>query len=140
MGRYSNPDIVSRLQRILADHARDLPSHRSVRSPRQKQTRLSDSQRSEIIERYWAGESVNALASAFGVHRTTIVRHFDDAGVSTRYRILSEADVAKAAILYEQGWSLTRVGEHFGIAARTVQNAFRAAGIPTRPPGTNQWS
>jgi hypothetical protein len=140
MGRYSNPDIVSTLQRILAGHGRDRPSDRTVRSLRQKQRRLGAEEVSEVLKRYQAGETANALARAFDVHRTTIVRHLADARVATRYRILSDADLVEAHRLYEQGLSLARVGEHFGVATRTVLNAFQRAGVPTRPIGTNQWS
>jgi hypothetical protein len=94
----------------------------------------------EVVERYQAGETANALAQLFDVHRTTIVRHVEAAGVLTRYRILAESDIDEARRLYEQGWSLARLGERFGVAARTVLNAFQRAGVPTRPVGTNQWS
>ena len=42
--------------------------------------------------------------------------------------------------MYEAGQSLAVIGEHFGVADRTVLNVFRRAGVPTRGPGTNQWS
>jgi hypothetical protein len=139
LGRYSNPDIVSTLQRILAGHRRDRPSSRGVRSPRQKQRRLAADEVSQVLQRYQAGETANILAQAFDVHRTTIVRHLESAGLQTRYRILGEEDLAEARRLYEQGRSLASLGEHFGVATRTVLNAFQQAGIPTRPVGTNQW-
>jgi hypothetical protein len=60
--------------------------------------------------------------------------------VPTRYRILSDADVAIAQQQYEAGHSLATIGEHFGVSDRTVLNAFHRAGIRTRAPGTNQWS
>jgi hypothetical protein len=140
MGRSSNPDIVSSLRRILAGNARDRPSARTVRSLRQKQRRLAADELAEVVARYEAGETANALAQLFDVHRTTIVRHVEAAGALTRYRILSERDVAEGRRLYEQGWSLARLGQHFGVATRTVLNAFQRAGVPTRPVGTNQWS
>jgi hypothetical protein len=57
-----------------------------------------------------------------------------------RYQILSDRDVACAAKLYEQGWSLARVSEGLGVSDGTVLNAFKRAGIATRPVGTNQWA
>jgi hypothetical protein len=59
--------------------------------------------------------------------------------VQTRYRILSDDDVAVARKMYEAGQSLAVIGEYFGVADRTVLNVFRRAGVPTRGPGTNQW-
>jgi hypothetical protein len=140
MGRYSNPDNVARLHRILSCQGRDRPSHRPVPSVRQQQTRLSDSQRFELLERYLAGESATALAAELGVHRSTIFSFLRRAGVQTRYRILNDGDVTVARQMYEAGQSLAVIGEHFGVADRTVLNVFRRVGVPTRGPGTNQWS
>ena len=140
MGRYSNPDNVSRLNRILSGQGRDRPSHRPVPSVRQKQTRLTDSQRSELLTRYRAGESATALATELGINRATAFSILQRAGVQSRYRILNDDDVAVARQMYETGQSLAAVGEHFGVADRTVLNVFRRAGVPTRGPGTNQWS
>jgi hypothetical protein len=139
MSRYSNPDILSVLQRVLTGRGRGRASVRTVRSPRQNQRRLGDYEVLEVIGRYQAGETANALARAFDVHRTTIVRHLEASQVPTRYRILSDANLVEGRQLYEQGWSLARLGEHFGVAIRTVLNAFQRAGVPTRPVGTNQW-
>ena len=101
---------------------------------------MIDEQIDRVAERYLAGESVTVLAGELGVHRTTIVGHLKRRSVSTRYKIMTEKDLAEAARLYEQGWSLARVGERFGVGAHTVLNTFRAVGITTRPVGTNQWS
>lgn len=72
MGRYSNPDNVARLNRILTGQGRDRPSHRPVPSLRQKQTRPPDSDRVAVLERYLAGETANALAEAYDVNRATV--------------------------------------------------------------------
>jgi hypothetical protein len=140
MGRYSNPDNVARLHRILTGQGRDRPSHRPVPSVRQDQTRLSDSQRADLLDRYLAGEPASALAKELGVHRATVFSFLRRTGVQTRYRILSDDDVAIARAMYEAGQSLAVIGEHFGVADRTVLNVFRRTGVPTRGPGTNQWS
>ena len=92
LGRYSNPDNVARLNRILSGQGRDRPSHRPVPSVMQKQTRLTESQRSEILERYGAGEPATALARELGVHRATVFSFLRKAGVQTRHRILSDED------------------------------------------------
>lgn len=92
------------------------------------------------LDRYLVGESATALARQLGVHRATVFSFLRRAGVQARYRILSPEDVALARTMYDAGQSLSSVGEHFGVADRTVLNVFRRHGIPTRPPGTNQWS
>jgi hypothetical protein len=140
LGRYSNPDDVSRLHRILSGQGRDRPSHRRVPSVTQIQTRLAESQRSELLERYLAGEPASTLAVELGVHRSTVFVILRQAGVQTRYRILSDEDVAVARSMYEAGQSLSSVGEHFGVSSRTALNVFRRHGIPTRARGTNQWT
>jgi hypothetical protein len=86
LGRYSNPDIVSRFKRILSGQGRDRPSRRR-------------------------------------------------AGLPTHSRILSDNDIAIARKMYDTGQSLAMIGEHFGVAQRTVLNAFHRAGVLTRGPG-----
>jgi hypothetical protein len=140
MGRYSNPDNVARLHRILTGQGRDRPSHRPVPSVRQKQTRFTDSQRSELLTRYLAGESATSLATELGINRATAFSLLQRAGVQSRYRILSDHDVAIAREMHEAGQSLAVIGEHFSVADRTVLNVFRRVGVPTRGPGTNLWS
>lgn len=140
MGRYSNPDIVSRLQPILSGQGRDAVSHRPVRSLRQKQMRLTDSQRSEVVGRYEAGESAGALAVEFGVDRRTLAGHVRRAGVEVRYRVVDRVDLAEAAKLYRSGRSLAVVAVQLGVSAGTVLRALRSAGVQTRAVGTNQWS
>ena len=127
LGRYSNPDNVSRLHRILSGQGRDRPSHRPVPSVRQKQTRLTDSQRSELLDRYLAGETATALAKELGVHRATVFSVLRRAGVPTRYRILSDADVAIAQ-QHVRGWSL------LGDYRRTLRRV-RPYGAERVPPG-----
>ncbi len=101
---------------------------------------MTDSQHSELLDRYLAGEPASALAKELGVHRATVFSFLRRVGVQTRYRILSDDDVAVAQQMYEAGQSLAVIGVHFGVADRTVLNVFRRAGVPTRGPGTNQWS
>ena len=137
MGRYSNPNIVSRLERVLSGQGRDRVSHRPVPSLRQKQTRLTESQRSELVRRHEGGESANALAREFGIHRRTAARIIRAGGGELRYRVAVDAQVA--CELYEGGLSLAQVGEELGVSAGFVLNLFRRAGVPTREVGTNQW-
>jgi DNA invertase Pin-like site-specific DNA recombinase len=140
LGRYSNPDIVSRLNRILSGQGRDRPSHRPVPSLKQKQTRLADSDRNEVIARYLEGETANALASIYDVSRSTVFAILRRAGIKTRYRILTDHDAAAATEMYESGQSLASIAKHFEVSDGTVLHAFRRLGIPTRAQGTNQWS
>lgn len=94
----------------------------------------------QLVERYKLGESVNVLARDLEVNCRTISAHLARRGVRTRYRILGEEEMANAVRLYERGLSLARVGEHFGVSAGTMLNAFKRTSVPTRPVGTNQWA
>jgi transposase-like protein len=140
MGRYSNPDIVARLNRILSGQGRDRPSHRTVPSLKQKQTRLGDSDRNEVIERYLAGETANALASIYDVNRATVFAILHRAGIKSRYRILTDLDMTAATEMYKNGASLASIAKRFNVSDGTVLHAFRRLGVPTRAQGTNQWS
>jgi len=133
LGRYSNPDNVSRLNRILTGQGRDRPSHRSSKNRPDWPIRTS------VLERYLAGETANDLADAFDVNRATVFAILQRAGIKSRYRVLTD-DVAAATAMYQAGQSLTRIAEHFGVADGTVPNRFRRLGIPTRARGTNQWN
>jgi hypothetical protein len=101
---------------------------------------LNDSQRSEVIQRYQAGESGIELAEEFGIHRATLFSIVRRAGVMPRYNLLTDDDVLEAQSMYEAGQSLVSIGEHFGVSDGTVLNVFRKLGIPTRRRGSNQWS
>jgi hypothetical protein len=141
MGRYSNPDIVTRLRRVLSGQGRDWVSHRPVPSLRRKQTKLTDSQRFEVVERYKSGESANALAVEFGVGRRTATNVIRSAGCEVRYRVeLTDAEIDGARELYEAGHSLAKVGEKLGVSSGTILKLLRQAGVATREVGTNQWS
>jgi DNA invertase Pin-like site-specific DNA recombinase len=132
MGRYSNPDNVARLKRILSGQGRDRPSHRPVPSLRQKQTRLTTEQVSELISRHERGEPIDELAVGFGIHRTTVMTHLSRAGAERRSGVV-QRHLDEARVLYAAGSSLARVAEHFGVDSETVRRAFKDAGIVLRP-------
>jgi hypothetical protein len=58
-----------------------------------------------------------------------VLRLLDVNGVPRRQRGLSDAQVREANRLYGQGWSLTRIGDHFGKDHTVVRNALLRAGI-----------
>ena len=132
LGRYSNPDNVTRMNRILTGQGRDRPSHRPVPSLRQKQTKLAQEQVSELVTMHERGIPIDDLASVFDVHRTTVMTHLDRAGAERRTGLI-ERHLNEAHRLYESGSSLARVAEHFGVDAETVRRAFKNADIPLRP-------
>lgn len=86
---------------------------------------------SKLIELYLAGKEINELAHQFEISRTTVMKHVERAGASRRRGVIVE-HLDEARQLYEQGWSLTKVGQHFGVDASTVGYSFRKAGVPRR--------
>jgi transposase-like protein len=101
---------------------------------------LADSDRNEVIERYLAGETANALASIYDVNPATVFAILQRAGIKSRYRILTDRDIAAATEMYENGQSLASIARHFDVSDGTVLHAFRRHVVPTRAQGTNRWS
>ena len=133
MGRYSNHDNVTTLQRILAGQERDRPPARTTRSLRSKQVqhRLGSEEVAQLLERYRAGTRIIDLATEFGIARNTVMKHVERAGAPRRRNLVRD-HLDEARRLYDQGWSLAKVAEHFGVDPGTVGYTFRKAGIPRR--------
>lgn len=138
VGRYSNQtDVLVRLQKLLALPEETLP--RKLRKPRQKQVHLNKEGEAQLVEAYHQLGSVKAVASKFGVHRTTASAILERHGIKRHYRLLDSRQVAKAKRLYELGLSLEDVGQVLSTDPKTVRNALLKAGVTMRPVGTNQW-
>jgi lambda repressor-like predicted transcriptional regulator len=131
---YSNPKVtLETLQHLLrkATSARR-PNGRHV--PRQNQIRLDPHQAITLVAAYRDGKSIKELAQRYGVHRTTVdslLRRFD---VELRQRGLAANEVTAAARLYEQGWSLARLGSKYGVDPSTVWRSLLAVGVIMRSP------
>ena len=76
MGRLSNPrDAFLAMTRLLpVVLGRPIPTRRADPVV-QHQRRLSDDDISELVHRRHDGETIDSLANAFGVHRTTVMAH-----------------------------------------------------------------
>ena len=132
LGRYSNPDNVARPS-ILAGQGRDRPSHRPVPSVRQQQTRLTDSQHSELLERYLAGEPPRPRQR---VRRPPRHRLQPPATRRVQTAIASLATTTSRSPQDVRGRSVSRCDRRALRRGRTDRlNAFRRAGVPTRGPG-----
>lgn len=130
---YSNQDIIlQKLQRLLRLPRRERPTAR----PRSKQAqrRLAPDQVTELLAAYQGGSTVLELAASYGVHRTTVTGLLKRHGVPFRPPGLDPADLPEAIRLYEAGWSLARLGQHFGVTGHnTISDALRKAGVTIRP-------
>ncbi len=131
MGRYSNHDNVTTLQRILTGQVRNHPPARTTRSLRQIQHRLSTDEVQRLIQLYTQGELIDDLAAQFRISRTTVMNHVERAGAPRRRNALTDR-FDEARQLYDEGWSLAKIGQHLGVNASTVWHALRKAGVPMR--------
>lgn len=83
---------------------------------RQTQTRLSASNRADLLAGYADGVPVRELATRFGVHRGTVREVARRAGIAARQPELPTRKRAQAARLYEGGLTLAQVAEQLGIS------------------------
>ena len=89
----------------------------------QRQTRLSEQERKRLVELYQDGWTVKKLVTKYGIHKDTVSRHLETAGVPRRgwQRKMTDTQVKEASRLYaEDKWSLARLGKHFGVSASTI--------------------
>ena len=86
----------------------------------------------ELVQKYQAGESMNALARHYELHRTTIASHLKNAGITARNVAISEQQVDQAVELYESGLSLAAIGKKLGINDTTIHTHLRRRGVQMR--------
>ena|GEM_PF-1320827 len=86
--------------------------------------RLTEAQLDRLVENYLAGKTVYELGRQFGIARQTVSEHLHRRGVPMRRRGLDEAQRPEVLRLRDEGWSLKRLGERFGVDASTVRNAL----------------
>jgi DNA-directed RNA polymerase specialized sigma24 family protein len=131
MGSYSNPSLVSRFRGILAGQTDNRVSGRS-RPTRQIQRHLSENEVLSLVRAHARGDTIDELATTFDIHRTTVMAHLERQGAPRRSGTVTK-NIDEATRLYEEGWSLARLGEHFSVDGETVRRALRAAGVTLRP-------
>jgi lambda repressor-like predicted transcriptional regulator len=82
--------------------------------------------------------SMAALSRKYGVRKDTISKIIRDGGVAVRpQREFSAEQIAEAAELYRQGWSLARLGERYGFDPQTIRTHLVRAGVVMR--GAHDW-
>ena len=98
------------------------------------QRRLSRAEIEQLIHGYRRGDSIDGLARRYELHRSTVIHHLDQAGITRRrvVRKMNDESVALAAARYEQGASLAVVASGFGVHQRTLARELRRAGSSIR--------
>lgn len=95
-----------------------------------ERTNLSAESVDELVSRYKAGTDMTRLAREFGIHRMTVRRLLDERGVAVRDTQvrMTERQMTEMAELYEQGWSLYRLGKKYGCDGHTVGRKLKGMG------------
>jgi hypothetical protein len=128
LGYYSNlVDWADKLDHLskFAGQRQEPALHGVVR-------RLKHDEVSQLVASYEAGATVCQLSTQFNIHRTTVSAHLRRQGARVRLTGMTDEQIAEAASLYKQEWSLAKVGEHFGLNGTTVWRALKAYGVPMR--------
>jgi transposase-like protein len=133
LGLLANPDLQAALEKMVGQQSEDRHVPAELRH-RQQQRRLSPRQIEEVVSRYVEGESIDSLARAFGINRTTVISHLERNGVQRRRnpRKMTDAAVQAAANRYASGLSLTAVAAEFDVCERTLTREFRVAHVVIR--------
>ncbi|MFE7622530.1 helix-turn-helix domain-containing protein [Streptomyces sp. NPDC057509] len=94
---------------------------------------LSADEVAEIAEEYRRGAGVNELARRYGVHRQTVDRHLERAGVAKRPMTkMTPERVEQAKGFYDRGLSTYEIAEKLGVSGSTVWKALKRAGAQMR--------
>jgi lambda repressor-like predicted transcriptional regulator len=84
---------------------------------------------------YGSGTSMAALARNYCVKRETISHLLRRSGIPLRQpRVLDKAGSREASKLYDQGWSLARIGDHLGFDPETIRQHLKRHGVVMRSP------
>ncbi|MBQ1089661.1 helix-turn-helix domain-containing protein [Streptomyces sp. B93] len=96
---------------------------------------LSPDEVVELIKEYRRGATERELSRRYGVHRHTVDRHLERAGVVKRPMVkMTPIRVARAKELYEQGLSTNQIGRKLNVSGSTVYKALKREGVRMRPP------
>ncbi|MGW3926734.1 hypothetical protein ACWECC_01325 [Streptomyces microflavus] len=117
----SNPGApLLRLFKVLGDagaaafpQVKPVSANPSVATDIRECRMLPPHEVTELVEAYRHGAEMNELARRYGVHRHTVDRHLERAGVAKRpVAKVTPARVEQAKELYAQGLSTNQIGKH----------------------------
>lgn len=94
--------------------------------------RLDDIQAQQLIANYQAGSTVYQLADQFDIERRTVSAILHRHDVPMRRSGLTDNQAEDAERLYQQGWSLARIGDRMNVTADTVRKRLLERGVTMR--------
>jgi phage-related baseplate assembly protein len=132
--------LATRLEHLLAGTkiilSQPAPAEEPAPIRRQVQRRLTPAEQVAVAQAYQAGADMKDLAAAYRVHRHSISHCLHALAIPLRRQGLQEQDLEEAARLYLEGWSLARLGQHYGCHLTHVHQKLIAHGVQMRPrPG-----
>lgn len=103
---------------------------------RQHHTRLTPTQKDEVITLYQQGVPVRDICQRYYISKQQVSDLRNARGIPRRPRGLSDEQKRQAEQQYLAGQSCAAIGRHFGVHAETVRRYLHTTGIALRPrPG-----
>ncbi len=135
MGLLSNPRFGELLDKLTENPEESRSGDHPPRPPRTPRTlhphRLKREEVDELVQLYWIGCTVKELSEHYRIHRDTVSQHLSRRGVQRREG-MSREQIKTAIELYEQGWSLARIGKHLGVWPSSVYYRLKQVGTSLR--------
>lgn len=88
--------------------------------------RLSDEQKAKLASEYMTGGNIRQLATSLGVSREAVRSALKQQRVPVRQVVLTPRQLADAAELKTQGWSLKKLGALYGVDPKTMKARLQA--------------
>lgn len=85
----------------------------------------------EIVRLYTSGVRCSAIAKQLGCSASIVLARLEEAGVD-RSRAAPLDTGALVRLYVDEGWSLNRLAEKYGVAASTIRSALVRRGVPLR--------
>jgi len=86
----------------------------------------------QLVSDYEDGTPTTSLTQKYKLGKGTVIRLLHDNGVPLRNQPLAPDQRTEAIALYQQGWSLAKVGSQFDREHTVIRNVLKKAGIPRR--------
>ncbi len=135
VGRYSNfPQHLTQVEQVLelAENpgpTRPLPKVTRIHKVGQ---RLTPTVLEQIAYDYHAGMTSRELMARYDLGKGTVLRVLRSQGVEIRNQSLTPEQCKQAIALYQDGWSLAKVGRHFDREHTVIRDVLVRACIPRR--------
>jgi hypothetical protein len=97
--------------------------------------RLGEERCAEIVARYEAGETAQALADEFGVARSALLSMLRSRSVVVRRGALTDKQIEELGRAYSSGATIASLEADTGIPHGTIQRGLKMAGVEMRPRG-----